>query len=369
MSNLIELKQNAKDLSILIVEDSLTIQKQMKMFMEKLFNKVYVANDGIEALEIYKQFQPNIILTDIQMPKMDGHEFIENLNKLNHSSKIIVFSAYGHSENVIKFLRMGVCDFIQKPVNFTQLTSSLLNVIKGNKCKDEEDFEDELLKDLKIIKDSKSPITLINHYKGLPLIHEGFITFITKDSIKIQTQKVQTRAIIENEDTTIETDKSIIHAKLKEYDKATNELIFIDLEKIEHTPRGREVIRVMPDKEFTNTIFHNGNKYSFKITSISTKAISFEIKHFDEKIKLDDNVNLTMGFNTFYSTSYHNTMTHKERVDTKAKVLKIENLENNLTKIVMIFDLTLSDKKILEKYIYQREVEIIKEFKKMTLES
>jgi YesN/AraC family two-component response regulator len=188
MSDLIALKEIAKDLSALVVEDSITIQKQMQKFLEKLFGKVYVAKDGYEALEIYKEFKPNIILTDIQMPKMDGYELIQNLNTLNHTSKIIVFSAYGQAENVIKFLRMGVCDFIQKPVNFNQLTASLLKVTSGNIC-DEEKFEDELLNDLKIIKDSKLPIKLINHYKGLPLIHEGIIVSLKEDSLQIHTQK------------------------------------------------------------------------------------------------------------------------------------------------------------------------------------
>ncbi len=366
MSDLVELKENAKNLSALIVEDSLTIQKQMKIFLEKLFGKVYVAKDGIEALEVYKEFEPNVILTDIQMPRMDGHEFIENLNKLNHKSRIIVFSAYGHSENVMKFLRMGVCDFIQKPVNFQQLTTTLLKVVTGKKCSGEE-FDNELLKDLKIIKDSKAPITIINHYKGLPLIHEGFITSLENDSIKIHTQKVQTKAILEEKYTTFETDKAIIKVKLKEYDEENDELTFINLEKIEHSPKNREVLRVTPDKEFTATIFHANEKYNYKVGSLSTKAISFEIKYFDGKIKLGENINLSMGFNTFYTTSYHNTITHKERIDTKATVFKIEEIDEHTTKVVITFELNLSDKKVLEKYIYQREVDIIKEFKRITL--
>lgn len=368
MSDLIALKDSAKNLSALVVEDSLTIQKQMKMFLEKLFEKVYVASDGIEALEVYKEFQPNIILTDIQMPKMDGHELIENLNKLNHTSKIIVFSAYGHSENVMKYLRMGVCDFIQKPVNFTQLITTLLKVVSNEKCNSEE-LDNELLKDLKIIKDSKAPISLINHYKGLPLIHEGIITAIDNDTIKIQTQRVQTKAILEEKSTTIETDNTIIAVKLKEYDELTNELVFIDLKKIDRSPKNREILRITPDKNFTATIFHHNERYNFQVSSISTKAISFRIKNFDEKIKPNDNVNLSLGFNTFYTTSYHNTVTHKERIDTKANVLKIKELDNNLTKIVMLFELNLSDKKVLEKYIYQKEVEIIKEFKRITLDT
>ncbi|WP_419763752.1 MAG: response regulator [Arcobacter sp.] len=366
MSDLIQLKESAKDLSVLIVEDSLTIQKQMKLFLEKLFKKVFIANDGVEALDIYKEFQADIILTDIQMPNMDGAELIESLNKLDSKSKIIVFSAYGHSENVMKFLRMGVCDFIQKPVNFQQLITTLLKVVSMSDCVEKE-FDNELLKDLDIIKNSKAPITLVNHYKGLPLIHDGIITSIENNSIKIQTQNVQTKAILEEKSTTIETDKAIINVKLKDYDLSTNELIFTDLEKLERSPRNREALRIMPEKEFVATIFHQNERYNFNTNSLSTKAISFKIKQFDEKIKLEDKVNLSLGFNTFYTTAYHNTVTHKERIDTKASVLKIEKT-NNFTKLVMGFELNLADKKVLEKYIYQREVDIIKEFKKKTFQ-
>jgi hypothetical protein len=207
---------------------------------------------------------------------------------------------------------------------------------------------------------------LINHYKGIPLIHEGFITSLTNDTITIHSQKIQTKAILDEKSTTFETDKVTIHAKLKEYNEVNDELIFENLEKIEHSPRRRKVLRIKPDKEFTASIFHNSDRYNFEVTSISSKAISFEIKEFDGKIKLDEKVSLTIGFDTFYTTSYHNAVAHKERIDIKATVFKIKTLENNLTKIVMIFDLNLSDKKVLEKYIYQREVELIKEFKKIT---
>lgn len=367
MSELIKLKDKAGNLTALIVEDSLTIQKQMKIFLEKLFEKVYVASDGSEGLELAKRVNPDIILTDLQMPKMDGHEFIKNLKEINNNSQIIVFSAYGHSENVIKFLRMGVSDFLQKPVNFSQLTTSLLKAVdnlNGIKNVEDEIFEDEILQDLKIIKDSKSSVHLINHYKGLPLIHNGFVTSVTKETISIQTQKIQTKAILLENSTTIETDKVVFKASLKSHDTQNNELILYNLEKIERSPRNREVLRITPSDSFNATIFSSTERYNIKISALSTKSISFSVKYYDEKLKVDDIVNLIMGFNTQYSTSYHNTITHKERVDCKAKVFKIIE-ENNRTKIVLLLDLNPANTKILEKYIYQREVEIIKEFKQL----
>lgn len=369
MSVLINLRDKAIHLTALIVEDSLTIQKQMKIFLEKLFAKVYVANDGLDGLEVVKRANPDIILTDLQMPRMDGHDFIENLKKINDKSQVIVFSAYGHSENVIKFLRMGVTDFIQKPVNFTQLTTSLLKAVdnlNGNKNLEDEEFEDEVLKDLQILKESKTPVHLVNHYKGLPLIHDGFITSVTNETISIQTQKIQIKAILIEESTTIETDTLILKAAIRFHDTKNNELILHNLEKVERSPKNREVLRIKPDSNFSATIFSSTDRYNIKISSLSTKSISFKIKFFDGNLKVDDTVNLIMGFSTQYSTSYHNTINHKERVDCKAKVLRIEEAENSKTKIIMILDLNTANKKILEKYIYQREVDIIKEFKQLS---
>lgn len=371
MSDLLKLKDKAKNLTALIVEDSLTIQKQMKIFLEKLFEHVYVAKDGLDGLEVVKRVNPDIILTDLQMPRMDGHDFIENLKKINDKSQIIVFSAYGHSENVIKFLRMGVTDFIQKPVNFTQLTSSLLKAvdnINGTNNSNDENFEDEVLQELKIIKDSKSTVHLVNHYKGLPLIHDGFVTSVSNETISIQTQKIQTKAILMEETTTIETENLIIHAKLKHFDTHNNEIILHNLNKITRSPKDREVVRIIPGENFNATIFSSTERYNIKISSLSTKAISFKIKHFDKKLAVGDTINLIMGFSTLYSTSYHNTITHKERVDCKAKVFKIEEQEKLNTKIVLLLDLNTANKKILEKYVYQREVEIIKEFKQLSFD-
>ena len=56
---------------------------------------------------------------------------ILKLARIDNKTQIIVFSAYGHAENIIKFLRMGVTDFLQKPVNFTQLTQSLQKAVNN----------------------------------------------------------------------------------------------------------------------------------------------------------------------------------------------------------------------------------------------
>lgn len=372
MSNLVELKTKTLQLTALIVEDSVTIQKQMKIFLEKLFGKVYVANDGVEGLKIFNRVKPDIILTDLQMPNMDGHEFIENLKKCDDKFEIIVFSAYGQSENVLKFLRMGVTDFIQKPVNFTELTSSLIkavNNITNSEIQDSKSFNDEILDELEFVKNKKAPVNLISHYKGIPLIHSAIITSVTKDGISIKTQNIQKKAILVKKRTYIETDKLVIEASYSSFDKNNDEIILDNLKKIGISPAKRETLRITPDKDFTVTAFSKNERFSLKCNKISTKSIEFYVKFFDENsISLNDVLNLTLGFTTQYTSTYHNTVTHKERVDCKGNVIKIEPWKDSFTKIVMLLDLRPADKKILDKYIYQREIEIVKEFKNLALE-
>lgn len=370
MPELVKLKEKAKNFSALIVEDSLTIQKQMKIFLEKLFGTVYIANNGLEGLEITLRVKPDIILSDLQMPKMDGHEFIEKINEKNIKTQIIIFSAYGHAENMTKYLRMGVCDFLQKPVNFKELTKSLIkavNNIEGKELSSDKKFDNEILKDLNIIKESKGTVQLINHYKGLPLIHDGFISAVTNEAISIKAQKIQIKASLIQHQTVIETDKYIINAKLLGYDRKNNELIFNKLEEIERSPKEREVLRVEPSDGFNATVYTSSERYSLEVISVSTKSVSLETKNFDFNLSINESANIILGFSTFYSSTFNNTITRKEKVDCKGKVFKIIELDENKHKIVFLIDLTPSDKKTLERYIYQREVEIIKEFKNLSV--
>ena len=81
MSDLVYLKEKANNYNVLVVEDSMHIQKQMKNFLGKLFKEVYLAENGLIGLEVFKEKKPDLVLTDLTMPEMDGHEFIEELLK------------------------------------------------------------------------------------------------------------------------------------------------------------------------------------------------------------------------------------------------------------------------------------------------
>lgn len=373
MSNLIYLKEKAKNYTVLVVEDSRHIQKQMKTFLGKLFNEVYLADNGLIGLEMYEKHNPNVILTDLTMPEMNGHEFVEKLVSINPKPKIIVVSAHGYEENIVKFKNLGIVGFIQKPVDFEFLVKSLIKAIDKFESElissnsKEIVFKDNTLKKLNDIKKSGKKIELINSFKGLPFVHVAFISSMTSNTISIQTEPVQVKAIRYEKSTMLEVDGIFIQATLFDYNEKNQELIFKDFIELDMQENDISEFSVGPDDLFNVSIFYNSERFSYEATALSSKSIMFETKHFDEPFDIKSEVDIVMGFKTIYKAAYENEITHKERLTCKGEVLKIIKLPNSLTKIVCSLNLSLGNKKILEKYIYQREMDIIKEFKELRI--
>lgn len=120
---------------ILVVDDEpdvelLIRQKFAKQLKSKEFDFVFASN-GIEALKTLASHQDiNIILTDINMPEMDGLTLLSNLHELKRIYKAVIISAYGDMSNIRKAMNQGACDFITKPIDFNDLQITILNAIE-----------------------------------------------------------------------------------------------------------------------------------------------------------------------------------------------------------------------------------------------
>jgi sigma-B regulation protein RsbU (phosphoserine phosphatase) len=89
------------------------------------------AKNGAEALQKLKENKDiEVVLTDINMPVMDGLEFLNQANKLERLFKIIIISAYSDMPNIRKAMNRGAYDFIIKPVDFTDLTDTIVKTFK-----------------------------------------------------------------------------------------------------------------------------------------------------------------------------------------------------------------------------------------------
>jgi sigma-B regulation protein RsbU (phosphoserine phosphatase) len=120
---------------ILVVDDEPDIellikQKFAKYLKTKELEFIFAAN-GFEALKALHQDQEiSIILTDINMPEMDGLALLSHLPELKRIFKAVIISAYGDMSNIRKAMNRGACDFITKPIDFKDLEITIFNAIE-----------------------------------------------------------------------------------------------------------------------------------------------------------------------------------------------------------------------------------------------
>ena len=136
-----------KDLSLLLVEDYEPLLNDMAEVMEDLFETVVVASNGVEALALYDDYMKkkgktfDIVMADIVMPYMDGVVLSEILRKRNESQRIIILSAHTDSEYLLKLINLGISQFINKPIQQTQVFETLYTVSEKLEHKTEEPRE------------------------------------------------------------------------------------------------------------------------------------------------------------------------------------------------------------------------------------
>lgn len=119
---------NLKDLTLLYIEDDELLRKKFVNFLKPKFKEIFEALDGVEALEKYHADRPDMMVVDINMPKLNGLEVIEHIRKHDKETPIIILSAYSDQEKLFKAIRLGLSDYLVKPVPRQKLLSFLENM-------------------------------------------------------------------------------------------------------------------------------------------------------------------------------------------------------------------------------------------------
>jgi signal transduction histidine kinase len=103
--------------SILLVDDEPGIRKVMEITLADRGYIVHTAENGQEALRLFKKITPPIVLTDIKMPDMDGIELLQRIKRLIPDTEVIMFTGHGDMDLAIKSLKHEATDFVTKPIN------------------------------------------------------------------------------------------------------------------------------------------------------------------------------------------------------------------------------------------------------------
>ncbi len=136
-------------LKVLIVDDSLIIRKKITKIIEKLGHEVvYAAKNGNEAIEGYKEHQPDLVTMDITMPDMDGITAVKHIMSEDKNAKIIMVTSHGQEDMVIKSIQSGAVGYILKPISEDKMAQSIGEVFIEYAVKNDDDEfdlnEDEL---------------------------------------------------------------------------------------------------------------------------------------------------------------------------------------------------------------------------------
>lgn len=115
--------------SLLYVEDDTILLDAYTEFLSEYFN-VYKASSGAEALEIYKKNKPDIIISDINMPNMNGLELIREIRKNDQETICIISSAYSDEERLLQATDLFLTKYIVKPMTYSDILEILDTVQK-----------------------------------------------------------------------------------------------------------------------------------------------------------------------------------------------------------------------------------------------
>ncbi|MGN0653766.1 MAG: response regulator [Oscillospiraceae bacterium] len=115
-----------KDIKVQISDDSVLVRKKMKDHLASLgIENVVEAVNGNEAVSVYKANKPDIVFMDIVMPEKSGVEALLDILAYDSSAKVVMASSVGTQENLKIAIAAGAYEFLQKPINYDDVTKIL----------------------------------------------------------------------------------------------------------------------------------------------------------------------------------------------------------------------------------------------------
>ena len=119
------LNRSTENIKLLYVEDDEIARENAVEYLENYFNTIYEASNAIDALKLYKEHKPNIIISDISMPKLNGLEFVKEIRKTDKKTQIILVTAFCTKEYLLEAIELGLVKYLVKPVEENSLKDAL----------------------------------------------------------------------------------------------------------------------------------------------------------------------------------------------------------------------------------------------------
>lgn len=129
-----------KKIKLLIIEDDDTQREELARFFKRRVDKVYLAKNGKDGFDKFETLNPDIVLTDLRMPKMSGLELVETIRKNDRITPIIIFTAMNDREIILESIDKGISNYVIKPINMAALMEVVIDAVKTLAIIDEGKF-------------------------------------------------------------------------------------------------------------------------------------------------------------------------------------------------------------------------------------
>lgn len=123
--------ENLKNKTLLYAEDELSVQAQYTTYFKNIFKKVYIASNGEEVLNLYKENKIDALILDINMPRINGLELTRQIKSLNPNIPIILLTARFDKETLKEAIELQLLTYLEKPVSRNNLKEALNKLSKN----------------------------------------------------------------------------------------------------------------------------------------------------------------------------------------------------------------------------------------------
>ena len=130
MPSVKDLHKFSKELNVLYVEDDDNLREETQSLLSTLFQSITTAVDGEHGLKEYNENFYDLVISDVNMPRMNGIEMCKNIKEINPEQKILIVSAHDESETLMSLIKTGASGFILKPMTLDNLVISLYPVCR-----------------------------------------------------------------------------------------------------------------------------------------------------------------------------------------------------------------------------------------------
>lgn len=112
---------NDKKLRILVADDEPSIRKILHKLLDRHGYETLEASNGLEALKIFEEKKPDIVISDIRMPEMNGLDLLRAIKRISPEACVTIMTGFGTEEVAIEAIRSGACNYFKKPFQASEL--------------------------------------------------------------------------------------------------------------------------------------------------------------------------------------------------------------------------------------------------------